>query len=57
MIVVAALLMLALLGAVLGSVGADRPVWVSAPDKVNGPPEREISDRIGPGAHVLGNRG
>ena len=57
MIVVAGLLMMALLGAVLGSVGAERPAWVSAPDEVNGPPTREISDRVGPGAHVLGNRG
>lgn len=58
MIVVAGLLMMALLGAVLGSVGFDRPAWVSsAPDEVNGPPQREISDRIGPGAHVLRNRG
>jgi hypothetical protein len=57
MIVVAGLLMMALLGAVVGSVGFDRPLWVSAPDEVNRPPDREISDRIGPGAHVLRNRG
>ena len=57
MIVVAGLLMMALLGAVLGSVGFDRPAWVSAPDEVNGPPEREISDRVGPQSSALGHRG
>jgi len=57
MIVVAGLLMMALLGAVLGSVGGERPSWVSAPDEFNGPPAREISDRITPESRVLGNRG
>jgi hypothetical protein len=57
MIVVAGLLMMALLGAVLGSIGAERPSWVSAPDEFNGPPEREISDRIAPESRVFGNRG
>lgn len=57
MIVVAGLLMIALLGAVLSSVGAEHPSWVSAPDEGNGPPAREISDRIAPESRVLGNRG
>jgi len=57
MIVVAGLLMIALLGAVLSSVGAEHPSWVSAPDEVNNPPEREISDRIGPQSSAVGNRG
>ena len=57
MIVVAGLLMIALLGAVLGSVGAERPAWVSAPDEVDGPPAREISDRVAPESGGLGNRG
>ena len=57
MIVVAGLLMMALLGAVLGSVGGERPAWVSAPDEFNGPPAREISDRIAPESRAFGNRG
>lgn len=57
MIVVAGLLMMALLGAVLGSVGGERPAWVSAPEEFNGPPAREISDRVLPEARVLDNRG
>jgi hypothetical protein len=34
MVIVAGLLMLALLGAVLGSIGAPSPAWVSARDNV-----------------------
>jgi hypothetical protein len=57
MIVVAGLLTMALLAAVLGSVGGERPAWVSAPDEFNGPPAREISDRVPPEARVFDNRG
>lgn len=57
MIVVAGLLMMALLGAVLGSIGGERPSWVSAPDEINGPPAREISDRVPPKARIFDNRG
>jgi hypothetical protein len=58
MIIVAGLLMMALLGAVVGSVRMmDHPAWVSAPDEFNGAPEREISDRVTPGARLFGNRG
>jgi len=57
MIVVAGLLTMALLAAVLGSVGGERPLWVSAPDEFNGPPAREISDRVPPEARVFDNRG
>lgn len=57
MIVVAGLLTMALLAAVLGSVGGERPAWVSAPDEFNGPPAREISDRVPPKARVFDNRG
>ena len=57
MIVVAGLLMMALLGAVLGSIGGERPSWVSAPDEINGPPASEISDRVPPEARVFDNRG
>jgi hypothetical protein len=57
MIVVAGLLTMALLAAVRGSVGGERPAWVSAPDEFNGPPAREISDRIPPEARVFDNRG
>ena len=56
MIVVAGLLTMALLAAVLGSVGGDRPAWVSAPDDLNGPPAREISDGIAPESRAFGNR-
>lgn len=55
MMVVAGLLTVALLGAVLGAVGAERPSWVSAPDEFEGPPAREIS--VAPGPRVPGNRG
>ncbi len=55
MMVVASLLTVALLGAVLGAVGAERPSWVSAPDEFEGPPAREIS--VAPGPRVPGNRG
>jgi hypothetical protein len=57
MILIAGLLMVALLGAVLTSVGAESPRWVSAPDEYNGPPEREISDRATPGSLTGTNRG
>lgn len=57
MVVIAGLLMIALLGAVLGSIGGERPAWVSAPDEVNSPPAREISDRIVPGSQISGTRG
>lgn len=57
MIVVAGLLMMMLLGAVLGSVGGEGPAWVSAPDEFNGPPAREISDRVPPEARAFDNRG
>lgn len=50
MIIVAGLLTMALLGAVLGSIGTEHPSWVSAPDDDNGPPVREISDRVGSGS-------
>jgi hypothetical protein len=43
MIIVGGLLMLALLGAVLSSVGNDHPRSASAPDVDNTPPEREIT--------------
>jgi hypothetical protein len=46
MIVIAGLLMIALLGAVLGSIGADRPIWVSVPDEGNGRPAHEIPSRV-----------
>jgi hypothetical protein len=49
MIIVAGLLMMALLGAVLGSVGMDHPLWVSAPDEDNRPPAREITGQVVPG--------
>jgi hypothetical protein len=42
MIIIAGLLTVALLGAVLSSVGGERPAWVSAPDETNAPPSREI---------------
>lgn len=57
MIVVAGLLTMALLGAVLGSVGADHPYWVSAPDDSVGAPEREISNHLVPGSRIFWNRG
>jgi len=57
MIVIAGLLMMALLGAVLGSIGTDRPAWVSVPDEDTGRPPHEISNRIGPGSLVLDDRG
>lgn len=57
MVLVAGLLMIALLGAVLGSIKSEQTGWASAPDEVNGPPAREISDRIGPGTGVLKFRG
>lgn len=53
MVLVAGLLMVALLGAVLGSIRSEHTGWASAPDEVNGPPVREIPDRIGPGTGVL----
>jgi hypothetical protein len=49
MIIVAGLLMMALLGAVLSSVGGDRHLWVSAPDEENRPPAREITGQVLPG--------
>jgi hypothetical protein len=56
MIIIAGLLMVALLGAVLSSVGAGRVEWVSAPDEDNIPPAREISHRTAPGSGISGNR-
>jgi hypothetical protein len=52
MVIVAGLLMMALLGAVLGSVGMDQPLWVSAPDQDNRPPAREITGQVLPGSVV-----
>jgi hypothetical protein len=58
MIIVGGLLMMALLGAVVGSVRMmEHPAWVSAPDEFNGPPQREISDRAAPGSRLFGDRG
>ena len=42
MIIIAGLLTVALLGAVLSSVGGERWSWASAPDEINSPPSREI---------------
>jgi hypothetical protein len=39
MIVIAGLLMMALLGAVLGSIGSEHPLWVSAPDVGSASPD------------------
>lgn len=50
MVIVAGLLMVALLGAVLGSVGAHETLWVSAPNEDNGAPVHEISGQILPGS-------
>lgn len=54
MVVVAGLLMMALLAAVVSSVGGDRSLWVSAPDEAGGPPAQEIS--VVPGARIVGSR-
>ncbi len=52
MIIIAGLLMMALLGAVLGAVEMDHPLWVSAPDQDNRPPEREITRQITPASSL-----
>jgi hypothetical protein len=51
MIIVAALLMMALLGAVVGSVGSERPLWVSAPDDSSGPRSQDVSGQPVPGSY------
>ena len=48
MVIVAGLLMVALLGAVLTSVGGRHTLWVSAPDEDNAPPAREINGQLTP---------
>jgi hypothetical protein len=55
MVLVAGLLMIALLGAVLSSVGGSHPLWVSAPDGEDGPPAREISDSSVPASRLIGD--
>jgi hypothetical protein len=42
--------MMALLGAVLGSVGSDHTRGASAPDADNAPPPREITRQAIPGS-------
>jgi hypothetical protein len=58
MIIVGGLLMMALLGAVVGSVRMmEHSAWVSAPDEFNGAPAREISDGAASGARLFQYRG
>jgi hypothetical protein len=50
MIIVAGLLMIALLGAVLGSIHAQSPSWISADDRSEttfAPPRRNLPHRPG----------
>jgi len=49
MIIVGGLLMMALLGAVLSSVGGNHPRAASAPDTDNTPPAHEITRQAAPG--------
>lgn len=49
MVLVAGLLMLALLGAVLGSIGAPGPAWVSG-DSVETQAPARSTDRAAPGS-------
>ncbi len=50
MVLVAGLLMLALLGAVLGSIGAPGPAWVSGGDSVETQAPARSTDRAAPGS-------
>ena len=50
MIIVGGLLMMALLGAVLSSVGRDHPRAASTPETDNTPPAHEITRQVVPGS-------